>query len=526
MLSLHENSERHVIIDARPGHYLSFPDVCLTPGGRVLVAYREADKHVATRKRVLLRSSGDRGKTWSDFTVLYGDHGHCPRFTVLEDGRVVVLDDSPPFLSISDDGGETWEHLAVKGIAHGLLDRAMVLESGDWLTAGHGHRGEVCPPAIAQPPVEQMAYRSVSQGRKWRALSVMANARNLVLCEASMARLDNGDILVLFRENSQVFEPMYWSLSSDNGETWSDPMPTPLIGHRPTIGLTRSGKLLVTYRNVAPNMGTAAWLGEVEELIRDKKGFQVHGLAPGLGEQDNPNPVLTDQGLLLDNEMGEERCVLYCLYPLTDPEHARAVLEADVRVFSGETNACGMRLGVWWRIFGDRIKPEIKGARPFKLPSGQMNRIRITYEDGAVTLHVNNRKKRTFELPADDVRRRPVLFGNCSVRDKIRGKSLWKSIRYSCSEPRFLKDYHWEWTPDSGLPDACAAGRVLELNNARQAAWPDFGYSGWTEVSNGEFLCAYHHADGLDSGYKPGETSLVMATRFYESDFILKKNAD
>jgi hypothetical protein len=54
---------------------------------------------------------------------------------------------------------------------------------------------------------------------------------------------------------------MYAVLSTDGGNTWSLPRPTPLIGHRPSLGLTRTGQLLVTYRNVGPDPGTAACWG-------------------------------------------------------------------------------------------------------------------------------------------------------------------------------------------------------------------------------------------------------------------------
>ena len=70
---------------------------------------------------------------------------------------------------------------------------------------------------------------------------------------------------------------MYAVLSEDGGATWTLPRPTPLIGHRPTLGLTRAGNLLVTYRNVGPDPGTAAWSGSVEELLTD---FTVAGRVP------------------------------------------------------------------------------------------------------------------------------------------------------------------------------------------------------------------------------------------------------
>ena len=89
------------------------------------------------------------------------------------------------------------------------------------------------------------------------------------------------------------------------------PRPTPLIGHRPCVGALDDGRLLVTYRNVAPEGGTAAWLGSLDELDHD---FAVHAWRPS-----PKNPVLTEQGLLIDNQSGPEAAVRYALRPHDRP---------------------------------------------------------------------------------------------------------------------------------------------------------------------------------------------------------------
>ena len=148
-----------------------------------------------------------------------------------------------------------------------------------------------------------------------------------------MTRLPNGSILAIMRENSFVFEPMYYSLSHDEARTWSYPRPTPLIGHRPCLGLVNGDQLLITYRNVAPDCGTAAWMGTLEELDQD---FMVHARRPSAS-----NPVLTPQGLLIENESGGQACVRYALRPMTDPELAWAELSLEVLVERAEA-------GVTW----------------------------------------------------------------------------------------------------------------------------------------------------------------------------------
>ncbi len=515
MPSLSHDISRHVIIDKRKGHYCCFPDICLTHQGRILVVYRETDKHVATRSKLLVKASEDQGVTWSPARVLNAAGGHASRINVLSDGQVALLNESPSVIYWSLDHGVTWSTPSPKGIGHCVPDRLLELDTETFLTTGHLHRGVAALPGINQAPVEQMVYLSEDRGQSWQALSVMANDPRLVLCEASVTRLEDGRLLALMRENSGVFEPMYVCMSRDKGRTWSEPVPTPLIGHRPCMGVTKDGRLLVTYRNTAPDGGTAAWLGTQEELL--ESDFQVHGLTP-----DPAAVTLTPEGLHIDTRGGRDSCVLYCLRPITDPPRAKVVLEADVRVFEGERNACGLRLGAWWRIRADRIEPDIsgiRGARPLMLPPDAMNRIRLEYEAGVVTVFVNNRKKRSYQVDKESVRTRPILFGNVSSDKENQGRSVFSRLKLRIEEPRYGRIHDWEWTPDKGLPDAWVRERVLELQNGGKAAAVDYGYSGWIEPVPGEFLCAYHHENGLDEDYEPWKCSHVAATRFYSSDF-------
>ena len=60
--SLSDRADRHVAIAQTDEDYISFPDVCVTPGGRLICVYRVADKHVATRSRLEIKTSDDRGR--------------------------------------------------------------------------------------------------------------------------------------------------------------------------------------------------------------------------------------------------------------------------------------------------------------------------------------------------------------------------------------------------------------------------------------------------------------------------------
>jgi hypothetical protein len=540
MPSLDTLTDRHVVIDRRLGHYLCFPDVCLADDGTLCCVYNEFDRHVGTRRRLLLKTSADFGRTWSERRMLRADDSHCPRLSRLGDGTLCLIDDAGPVILWSTDQGRSWAQHPGTGLLHGLMDRALELGGQTLFTAGHQHRGSQSRVKIRQAPSEQMAYISRNFGRNWEALSVIANEKCLVLCEASVIRLPEvsaaeateesrpdatprpGDapgaprLLALMRENSFVGEPMYFSLSEDGGINWSAPLPTPLIGHRPTLGWTRSGKLLVTYRDIGADPGTKAWLGDLDELTTTD--FAVHGLHPG------PHPpVLTPDGLLVNSVDGPDDLVRYFLRPLTDPEFARAAFEAEVLVRQADADGCGIRLGIWWKLYPDGIVPDgtdVEGAAgTVAWEPDRFHTVRIVYEPGLCRLFVDGEACGAYPVDPLDGDSRPILVGAVSRKTDNACEVVWRRMALVTSEPHLGREYAWSWEHTEGLPDAYIDSRVLELKNDRKASPADFGYSGWAETAAGEFFCAYHHGGGADPDYVPGESAHILGTWFNEEDF-------
>ena len=507
MPSLIDQPDRHTIIDARRGHYLCFPDVCMADG-RLLAVYNDYDQHVGTRRHLLLKTSADQGRTWSRHRRLPLSPSHCPRLSRLADGTIFLADDQGHWLT-SRSRGRVWKKRPANGLGHGIQDRVLELEGNELLTTGHNHRGTFAHPATRQPTTEQMVYLSKDRGFSWRPLSVMAHQRNLVLCEASMVRLADGRILGLLRENSFVFEPMYLCVSEDNGRSWSDPAPTPLVGHRPTLGIWRGDQLLVTYRDVGPNPGTCAWSGTPEELASD---YRVHGLKPDQG-----TPLFTPHGMRVANGDGPNNTVRYALRPLTDPRSASAVLEARVRVDHAGPNGCGLRLGVWFRIFPDRVEPE--DGKPVPLKPGRFHDLRVEYADGVVRLSVDGKATCHRPCDPDHADTRPILFGAPLPAEDNAVDATWQRVGLHVREPRFLREHRWEWHADQSTPDQWIDHRVLRLADSPRTAYGDFGYSGWTLLPDGSVFCAYHHADGTAPGYEVNRTCHIRGTRFSPEDF-------
>ncbi|MDH7568000.1 MAG: sialidase family protein, partial [Armatimonadota bacterium] len=389
--SLTHAAERHVTIARSEGDYISFPDVCLTPGGRLLCAYRVADAHVAKRSRLEVRSSDDRGRTWSPPQIL-APRGHCPRFSVLDDGTVLLICDGINGTSLfrSQDEGRTWSAPTAHPFRHGIPDRPVRVGPTSLLTTGHRHIGKAVSPLIGQAPTEQVMYRSDDQGESWFEWSLLACDPNLVLCEASQFRMPDGSLRAFLRENSGCQEPIYHTASFDEGASWTPVRGTPMIGHRPCAGLLRSGKLLVTYRHVGLDGGNRAWLGPPDDMPE----YAVSAFDPGQGA------TLTREHLVLQNDDGAANAVLYSLRPLTDPRLATASLEAEVSVRQSAGAHCGVYLGCQWVITPDRVQAKVPGAAPVLLNATAWHRYRFLYERGVVRLEVDGVPRQSVNLAA------------------------------------------------------------------------------------------------------------------------------
>jgi len=528
MPSISSLADRHAAVHRVPGRYLCFPDVCLA-GDRLVCVYQDTDAHVGTEHRLLWKTSRDHGRTWSRHRILAPKGGHCPRLS-MPGGRLTCIDERPRTVYRSADNGRTWTMKNARKLGHHIFDRILELPQGrdghgGWLTTGHQHRGSHPQPLIRQGPSEQMVYLSRDQGATWTPLSVLAFEKCLVLCEASVAALPNGRLLALMRENSFVGEPMYGCVSPDGGRTWSDPIPTPLVGHRPTLSLTASGRLLVTWRNLAPAGGTTAWLGREDELL---SGPQCHGLHP-----DSANPRLENGVMVMDCKRGPDGSggfvpdhALFLLPAVSHPASARAVLRARVTAVRGGLRACCLRLGTWWRILPDRIRCDAAPDLSVPIERGRMHGLRLTMQGGRVELAVDGEVRATVPVDPQRAESRVVAFGTGPkgapenpVDGSPRGRSLWEAVSLRIDEPRLGLVKTWRWRARRRLPDAWAAARILELAATNGITWCDFGYSGWAETSPGRFTCVYHHADPGDPDYVPGRTCYVRATRFSVEDF-------
>jgi sialidase-1 len=290
MRSLPEHKK--TVISPVNSHYQSFPDVVLTRTGRLICVYREADAHVASTTRLLLRTSMDFGFIWSEPKELAkasistdGYTYNCPRIVQLRDGRVLINCDrlvypgrvliheneaghQTEFWESADDG-RTWSAgREVPGIPGMVPDRILELPDGTLLMGSH--RPSPDPPH----QLEQLVSISRDRGATWPECYVTASDREYHLCEGSFVLFEQGLLACFCRENSMKNHPTFVNFSDDGGRTWTCLEEMPFKGHRPVAGITRSGRLLITSRDVELagggggrllHPGAHAWLGSLEE---------------------------------------------------------------------------------------------------------------------------------------------------------------------------------------------------------------------------------------------------------------------
>jgi Neuraminidase (sialidase) len=246
-------------------NYNAFPDLALSSDGkRLICAWRAGDHHKPARySGIFVAVSDDRGATWSkplalgesfDITSLLWN---CPSLKVLDDGRIVLLADysesgqlseneRPPHkiaMFVSDDDGESWKR-SDDPPARGLCpDRLFVTSTGAWLlTTQQWKRFAGCQCLVVY------VWRSEDHGKTWDGPFICGEQAEYHLCEASVVEPTPGTLVAYMRENSFLGYPVFKSISTDDGKTWTLCQTSIVGGHRPKAGVLQNGQVLITYR--------------------------------------------------------------------------------------------------------------------------------------------------------------------------------------------------------------------------------------------------------------------------------------
>jgi hypothetical protein len=225
-----------------------------TPGGDYLLMFAEGEHyggHPGHVNDLIAYRSRDRGKTWEGPTVAfdidYSQHGFCPLIPkgtkrIYSFGTQPVIgmhttergqgENAPIGYRYSDDDGHHWCEVRLIRPENDPDFRAMFVmrpcetDAGTWLITPH--EGDYSHKPMMS---RQYVIRSADQGKTWTLLPGPRHGGWFLpqwnrMDEGRAINLGGGKVLLLAR----TLEGHIWAIrSEDDGQTWSDPAPTPLV---------------------------------------------------------------------------------------------------------------------------------------------------------------------------------------------------------------------------------------------------------------------------------------------------------
>lgn len=252
--------------------YEAFPSLCRTRAGRIILAYRESNGHVASEYcRIILRHSDDGGVTWSPRRVFRDEDRasgtlktwNCPKIQQLDDGRILLLSDCYDFppgewghgmgnshivVWFSDDEGDSWSDARPTTVNGICPDFVTELPNGRWLLPTNIYDEET-------GQCMQQITASTDSGETWEAPAVICTEPDYRLAEVSIIRCPDGELVAYLREESGKRRPLQKMISRDGGESWEGPYDTLNVAAQgmPISGLTHDGLVMTTGRYALRN---------------------------------------------------------------------------------------------------------------------------------------------------------------------------------------------------------------------------------------------------------------------------------
>ena len=245
--------------DAGAGSYEAFPDLARLHDGRLICVFYAGYGHVSLPRedwplggRICFVLSSDEGQTWTAPQVLYDGPGdeRDPSITQLREGGLICTffraGSAEVWMTRSDDGAETWS--TPRKIVSGYYVSAPIRElpSGRLLLGLYAQGSDTAHGAV---------IASDDGGKTWRPAIDIDNGGVHLDAETDLVALKDGRVYAIQRGGRGA--TMHWSISHDQGETWTKSASVGFPGHAPYLHRTRDGVVVLAYRG--PNQGVQTW---------------------------------------------------------------------------------------------------------------------------------------------------------------------------------------------------------------------------------------------------------------------------
>ena len=283
-LDLAQVPEIQSVVDREDGQYLGHPTTSLLDDGKTILATYPKGHG---RGEIVYKKSIDGGKHWSErlpTPTSWETSLEVPtqfRFQKKDGTKRILLFSGlyPIRMAKTDDDGKTWTQLEAIGEFGGIVAMSSVIQRKDGSLAAFFHDDGRFLRSGGNAGVFTV-YRTVSvdDGDTWSGPTVVIQHDTLDLCEpGAVWSPNNSELALLLRENSRTTLSQV-IFSSDKSETWSEPVPLPveLTGDRHTAKYLNDGRLIVVFRDMAPESPTkgdwVAWVGTYEDIKKGHPG--------------------------------------------------------------------------------------------------------------------------------------------------------------------------------------------------------------------------------------------------------------
>ncbi|MBN1853394.1 MAG: exo-alpha-sialidase [Pirellulales bacterium] len=278
LIDISGETDRHIVIAAGTENiYQGHPTTLLLADGKTMFCVWSIGHGGPAGPMAVSR---DGGLTWEriddQLPPCFKKHENCPslyRMMDMKTGKIRLwVYSARPLMPriMSEDGGDTWIEKEPLGFECVMTFSSIVrLSDGNYLGFYHRRKGK---------SLIVLQTRTEDGGMTWSEPVVIADAEGIMPCEPYVFRSpDQKELCSLMRDNTHKGRSLMM-FSSNEGDTWSEPIPTPwgLTGDRHLGVYTKDGRLVIAFRDRAPNSPTyghfVAWVGTYDDIRKGRPG--------------------------------------------------------------------------------------------------------------------------------------------------------------------------------------------------------------------------------------------------------------